>query len=150
MRKASIPHDALVMVGDGARAVFFRNTGSIQSPNLTVENVFEQYNPPTRDQGTDRPTRGPTTFSKARGNIEETNFHQINEGRFASEIADELYRLAHANRFDRLIIVAPPKVLGALRQSLHKEVLDRVEAEVPKELAWTSVNTIQRELATWW
>jgi protein required for attachment to host cells len=150
MRKSSIPHDTLVMVGDGSRAVFFRNTGSLQQPSLAVENVFEQDNPPTREQGTDRPTRGPTSFAAPRGNIEGPDWHQLNEARFASEIADKLYKMAHANQFERLIIVAPPKVLGVLRQSLHKEVLDRIEAEVPKELAGSSVNTIQRELASWW
>jgi hypothetical protein len=29
MQKASIPHDALVLVGDGTRAVFFRNRGTM-------------------------------------------------------------------------------------------------------------------------
>lgn len=32
MQKASIPHDALVFVGDGTRALFLRNRGTIQKP----------------------------------------------------------------------------------------------------------------------
>jgi protein required for attachment to host cells len=145
MEKSGIPHDALVFVGDGARAIFFRNNGTVLNPALEVEDVFAQDNPPTREQGTDRPTRG--TIGAPRGNIEQTDWHQLNEERFAREIADKLYQLAHANRFQRLVIVAPPKVLGTLRQSLHKEVLDRIAAEVPKELATSSVNNIKRELA---
>ena len=147
MQKTGIPHDALVLVGDGVRAIFLRNNGTVLEPELAVENIFSQENPPTREQGTDRPTRGRT--GSPRGNIDQTDWHQLNEDRFASEIADKLYYLAHANRFARLVIVAPPKVLGVLRQSLHKEVLDRIEAEVPKELASNSVSQIQRELATW-
>lgn len=146
MERTSIPHDALVLVGDGARAIFLRNNGTIMNPDLAVENVFEQNNPPTREQGTDKPTRnsiGP------RSAIEQTDWHQLGEDRFAREIADELYRLAHERRFQRLLIVAPPRVLGTLRQSLHKEVLDRIEAEVPKLLTKSSVRDIQQELAGW-
>jgi protein required for attachment to host cells len=146
MGKTGIPHDALVLVGDGVRALFLRNNGTVLNPDLAVENIFEQDNPPTREQGTDRPTRGPSSFQNPRGNIEQSDWHQLNEDRFATEIADQLYRLAHANRFQRLVIVAPPKILGALRQSLHKEVLEKIEAEVPKELATSSVPAIQREL----
>ena len=147
MQKSSIPHDALVLVGDGERAIFLRNHGTVMDPSLAVEDMFEQNNPPTREQGTDRPTRGANSFP--RGNIDQTDWHQLNEERFASKIADKLYHLAHANRFSRLVIVAPPKILGALRHSFHKEVLDRIEAEVPKELASASVTNIRRELATW-
>jgi len=143
---SGIPYNALVMVGDGSRALFFRNSGTPMNPKLAVENQFEHDNPPTREQGTDRPTRGQRG---ARGSIEQSDWQQLNEDRFASEIADKLYQMAHANRFQRLIIVAPPKVLGTLRKSLHKEVLDRVEAEVPKELAASPVREIERELSSW-
>jgi protein required for attachment to host cells len=153
MARTSIPHDALVMVGDGARAIFFRNTGSVVNPSLAVENVFEQDNPPTREQGTDQPTSGAAFASSRapnaaspRGNIEQTDWHQLNEDRFAKDIADRLYQLAHANRFQSLVLVAPPKVLGVLRKSLHKEVLGRVTAEVPKEFTKAPITTIQREL----
>src|SRR5690348_11015947 len=136
---AQIPHDALVMVGDGARCLFFRNQGTVLEPKLAVENVFEQHNPLTHELGTDRPTRGSdfgggwaTNVGSPRSNIEQTDWHQLNEDRFTKDIAKKLYQLAHANRSQRLVIVAPPKVLGVLRKSLHKEVLARVEAEVPK------------------
>lgn len=149
MRKSTIPHNALVVVGDGGRAIFLRNNGTVMNPQLAVENVFEHDNPPTREQGTDRPTRGPSGFHSARGNIEQSDRHTLNESRFASDIADKLYHLAHANRFSNLVIVAPPKILGALRQSMHKEVLERVKAEVPKEMARGTLPDIQRELNSW-
>lgn len=150
MHKPGIPHDALVLVGDGTRAVFFRNRGSVQQPRLVVEHILEQQNPPTRAQGTDRPgRRAGGDAGTLRSAIEETDWHQLGEERFAQEIADRLYRSAHANQFQRLIIVAPPKVLGALRKTLHKAVLERLEAEVPKELAGYSVPSLCSELASW-
>jgi protein required for attachment to host cells len=150
MQKSSIPHNALVVVGDGVRAVFLRNSGTIMNPSLAVENVFERSNPPNREQGTDKPPHGGSAAPRGpRNNIEPTDWHQISEDRFAREIADKLYDLAHQQRFRCLLIVAPPKVLGQLRKSMHKEVLDRIEAEVPKELAQTSVRALQQELARW-
>jgi protein required for attachment to host cells len=142
------------MVGDGARALFFRNTGSSLEPKLSVENVFEQYNPQTHELGTERPTRGSefsggsnTNGGRPRSNIEQTDWHQLNEDRFAKDIAKKLYQLAHANRYQRLVIVAPPKVLGVLRKELHKEVLERVEAEITKDFAHATTSSIQQELS---
>jgi protein required for attachment to host cells len=149
-----ISHNALVMVGDGARALFFRTAGSSLEPKLSVENVFEQHNPPTHELGTERPTRGSEfaggsspNVGRARSNIEQTDWHQLNEDRFAKDIAKKLYQLAHANRYQRLVIVAPPKVLGVLRKELHKEVLERVEAEIPKDFAHATTGSIQQELS---
>lgn len=150
MRKASIPHDALVFVGDGTRAVFFRNRGTIQKPDLAVETVLQQENPPTREQGTDRPGRVYARIGPTRSAVQDTDWHRLAEERFAVETADALYRLAHANHFQRLIVVAPPKVLGTLRKAFHKEVQNRLEAEVPKEVASYSLRDIRNELASWW
>jgi protein required for attachment to host cells len=142
-----IPRNALVLVGDGMRAMFLKNTGTPLEPNLVVARVLEQQNPPTHEQGTDRPGRlAASVPGTQRSAVEETDWHQLAEDRFAADIADALYRSAHANRYQSLIIVAPPKVLGTLRKSLHKEVRDRLEAEVPKDLTTQSVPNIQREL----
>ncbi|WP_276326193.1 host attachment protein [Bradyrhizobium elkanii] len=52
---AGIPKNALVLVGDGRKALLLRNEGDYQFPNLKAEAVFEDQNPPTHLQGTDRP-----------------------------------------------------------------------------------------------
>ena len=55
--KMSIPHDAIVFVGDGRKALFLRNAGDEKFPNLKTERVFVDQNPATHDQGSDRPGR---------------------------------------------------------------------------------------------
>ena len=57
MAGVSIDHNTWVMVGDGEKALFFRNEGDATYPNLEVVDVLEQENPKTGDQGTDRPGR---------------------------------------------------------------------------------------------
>lgn len=144
-----IPHDAWVLVGDGEKAMILRNEGDEAFPNLVVERQFEHENPPTREQGTDRPGRhkdAPTTTSAQRSSFEETDWHRIEKGRFAKEVADRLYKLAHRNRFEKLVVVAPPATLGDLRGAFHEEVKQRVIAEVDKTLTQHPVWEMERVL----
>ena len=57
MNRIAIPHGAFVFVGDGQKALFLRNAGDEKFPNLKTERVFVEENPPTHEQGTDRPGR---------------------------------------------------------------------------------------------
>src|SRR3972149_3454581 len=57
MTKLKIPHDAIVLIGDGRKALFMRNRGDEKFPDLRVERVLEHDNPPTREQGSDQPGR---------------------------------------------------------------------------------------------
>ena len=143
-----IPSRALVLIGDGEKALFLRNAGNSQELKLEVEHVFAHDNPATHEQGTDKPGRTAASAGTARSAMEQTDWHRLGEERFAAEIAAIIYRLAHANKFEALVVVAPPRVLGNLRKAFHKEVVDRITAEVPKELTSHTVPDIERLLAT--
>lgn len=142
-----VSHNTLILVGDGQKALFLRNKGHAQKVRLVVEQVLERDNPPTREQGSDRPGRTNASVGVARSAMEEADWHYIAEERFAGELADALYRHAHANLFEKLIIIAPPKVLGNIRKALHAEVIARVTAEIPKELTSHPVAEIERLVA---
>src|SRR5258708_36562020 len=143
-----ISHNTLVLVADGRKALFLRNKGDGRHVDFAVEQIVEQSNPATRDQGTDKPGRSfPQANATQRSAMEETDWHELAEARFAGEIAETLYEQAHSNRFEKLIVVAPPKVLGGLRKAFHKEVLDRITAEVAKELTSQPVSEIGRTLS---
>ena len=129
-----IPHDAFVVIADGRKMLFLRNDGDDEHPNLIVERKRMQDNPPDREQSTDSPG---TTFSSVgagRSSYQETDFHQLEEDRFAAETADLLKKRALNNDFETLIIAAPPKTLGELRKHYHKEVEQRLSGEVDKDL----------------
>lgn len=147
MHEINIPNQALVVIGDGEKALFLRNKGGPQTLKLEVENILGHDNPATHEQGTDRPGRTHASVGTARSAMEETDWHRLGEERFAAEIANTLYRLAHANKFEALVVVAPPKVLGNLRKAFHKEVLDRITGEVPKDLTSHPVPDIEKLLA---
>lgn len=142
----NIPHDAWILVGDGEKALFLRNDGDAVHPNLVTMDVMAQENPSTRDQGADRPGRFNDGPSAHRSSVEQTDWHQLAEDRFAHDLADRLYQAAHAGEFQHLIVVAPPRVLGELRQSFHKEVQSRIVAEVDKTLTNHPVHKIEKLL----
>jgi protein required for attachment to host cells len=142
-----IPHNGLVLVGDGQKALFLRNRGSAQRIDLVVERILEQENPATREQGTDRPGRSIASVGVARSAMEEADWHHLAKERFANEIAKALYHHAHANLFERLIIIAPPRILGKLRKAFHPEVLERIAAEITKELTSHPVSEIGKLVA---
>ena len=147
MNDFKIPNEALVVVGDGEKALLLRNKGGPQDIKLEVENILGHDNPATHEQGTDKPGRAFASAGTARSAMEETDWHQLGEDRFAVDIADTLYRLAHANKFESLVIVAPPKVLGNLRKAFHKEVVDRITGELPKNLTSHPIPEIEKLLA---
>ena len=142
-----VPHDSLVLVGDGQKALFLRNRGNALHVDLVVERILEQDNPPTREQGTDRPGRSIASPGVARSAMEEVDWHHLAKERFASELAEALHRHAHANRFEKLVIIAPPKILGNLRRALHPEVVDRIAAEIAKELTSHPISEIEKLIA---
>ena len=135
-----------VLVADGEKALFLKNEGDTKYPSLTVVRELQEENPPTRLQGSDRPGRfndGPNVHKSA---VADTDWHRIAKERFAEEIAARLYKLAHHGDFKKIILVAPPVVLGEIRKQLHKEVSDRIVAEVPKTLTNHPVYEIEKLL----
>jgi protein required for attachment to host cells len=140
-----VPHRGFVVVADGKKMLFFRNEGDSEYPKLEVERKREQENPADRDQKTDAPGR---TFDASggagRSAYQETDFHQLEEDRFAAETAELLKKRALRNDFDSLIIVAPPKTLGELRKHYHKEVEKRLAGEIAKDLTGHPVAEIEK------
>jgi protein required for attachment to host cells len=144
-----LSHGIWVLVADGEKALFLRNEGDAQYPNLQVVREIREDNPPTREQGTDRPGRLSDPFGQ-RSAVEDADWHRIAKERFADEIAERLYRMAHRGDFERILLVAPPRILGAMRKKLHKEVEERIVGEVAKTLTGHAVPEIEKVLMGDW
>jgi protein required for attachment to host cells len=142
-----IDHDAMVLVADGRKMLFFRNRGDRMAPNLEAETVKLQDNPADRDQASDAPGRAFNSVGSHRSAMEQTDFHDLEEARFAAEAADLLKRRALANDFEKLIVVAPPTALGEMRKHYHKEVQSRLVGEIAKDLANHPVPEIEKIIA---
>ena len=135
-----------MLVADGEKALILENHGDAEFPNLQVRRKEEHDNPKTIDQAANRPGR----MADSQGNksaFQDTDWHELEKDRFARDLADLLYERAHKKLFERLVIVAAPSVLGELRKTMHKEVADRVVAEVPKTLTGQPLDAIEKNVA---
>ncbi|HKT14877.1 MAG TPA: host attachment family protein [Allosphingosinicella sp.] len=141
-----VPHNSFVLVADGKKMLFFRNEGDSRFPQLEIDRKQEQLNPPTRDHKSDQSGATSTSVGSGRPSYSETDFHQLEEDRFAAEAAEMLKQRALRNDFDSLIVVAPPRTLGELRKHYHKEVAKRLSGEIAKDLTGHPVAEIEKIL----
>jgi len=147
VNKLSIPHDAFVFVGDGRKALFLRNDGDEKFPNLKTERVFAEENPPTHEQGTDRPGRTSQSAGTHRsGSVGQTDWHHLEEHRFTARVTAALETLVRHRKVPALVIVAPPRTLADLRRDLHPDVKKQVVAEIDKDLTNHPVGEIETHL----
>jgi len=147
MQEIWIAHDTWILVGDGRKALMLRNEGTPQHPALNVVDVLKDgANPPTHVQGADRPGRVMQSANGKRSAVEQTDWHEIAEERFAAAIAQKLNAAAGDDRFEKLILVAPPNTLAALRKNLDSKTAQRIVAEINKDLTKHPVPEIARIL----
>ena len=141
-----VPHNSFVLVADGRKSLFFRNQGDGDFPNLAVEEKEVHANPAHHEQASDLAGQSMKTRDGHGGSMDEVDFHQLEEDRFAADTAAMLKARALRNDYDSLVVVAPPKTLGELRKHYHKEVEKRLVAEVPKDLVNLPVPEIEKIL----
>jgi len=72
-----IPKGTHILVGDGSKALLLVNEGTVPEPDFKVEHVFSQKNPPTREQGTDRPGRAFSSAGYRRAAMADTDWHVL-------------------------------------------------------------------------
>ena len=138
-----LPHDALVLVADGRKMLFFRNQGDEGQIDLRTEAHDKREDRKDSEIKTDSPGSIHQSAGYGRSIYEEADFHQQEEDRWIKDAADELRDRALRNDFDALAIVAPPKALGVLRKCLHKEVEKRVLCTINKEMSGRPVPDIE-------
>lgn len=135
---------ALVLVTDGRKTLFFRNHGDINQIDLRTEAHDERVDAKDSDMKTDAAGTNAQSYGYGRPSYEETDFHQLEEDRWAKQAAEEVNKRALLNDFEALAIIAPPKTLGELRKQLHKEAARRVVCEISKEMTGHTIADIEK------
>jgi len=126
-----------ILLADATRARVFTCGGEDEGIRAVEDGEIEntELHRHTRDAGSDRPGRSYESVGGARHAQEpRVDLHRQEKERFARKIADYLASNAQSNRFDELILVAPPQFLGELRDGLDKQTASRVIREVAKDL----------------
>ena len=138
-----LPHQALVFVTDGRKLLFLRNHGDENQIDLRMEAFEEREDAPDRDIKTDAAGSSKQSNGFGRPALGETDFHQLEEDRWAHSAAETVNKRVLTNDFDALAIIAPPKTLGILRKKLHKEAERRIVCQLPKEMTKRPIPDIE-------
>jgi len=136
-----------VVVCDGKKALVLENVGDTKVVSLKTREIHEQPDRKTSEQGTDKPGRSVNSIDSRRSAMEQTDWHDQEEERFLQRLASRLDAEVNAGNAKSVIIVAPPRALGVLRQAYSQNLRNALRAEIDKDLVRMPVDEIEKRLA---
>lgn len=141
------PVKTWIVLADGAQARVLLNEG----PNKGLRELMTAQSETARLAGRDlmADDRGRTFDSAGQGRHAmepKTDPKSVEEEKFLREVAHIIERGANDGDYDRLVLCAAPRALGALRGLLSKSAQDKVMAELPKNLVNTPLQDLPRSL----
>lgn len=136
------PKTCVIVVG-GRTARLFDLPGRGESLVPRDEHVMEApvVNEPADAQGATYSSVGHSLHRLAPHNGPDRK-----KAAFAAEIAEKLAEMVELDSFDRLVLVASPKMMGLLRDRLDTVVQSRIWAQIDKNLAQMPVEKISEAL----
>jgi len=147
MTDVKVPWKSWVVVCDGAKALIMQNAGDAELMNLKVLETLTQPSEPDREIGTDKPGRTHAANGLSGSAVEETSWQDQAETQFLKQVAEKLDELVQEKGARRIVLVAPPKALGALRPALGADTQTAISVEVAKDYTNMPVDEIERHLA---
>lgn len=98
----------------------------------------------SHELGSDRPGRVVESTGTARHAVTpKSDPHRELKRGFAEELAEELGRLAQEKRFDQIVVVLPPVMLGDFRKAASAGLKALTAGEIDKDLTKHSRNDIE-------
>jgi len=130
------PTRTWILVADGGRARILEALGKGHGLHEVLGSETRTDNPPSHELGRAPPGRVYESVGHARHAVEpRQDPHRALETLFAGQLATMLAKYAATNAFDRLVIVAPPAMLGDLRKLMHSEVRAKIVGEIDMDLS---------------
>jgi protein required for attachment to host cells len=122
------------VISDGGRARFIERDekGAFRTILSFVSTALHER---SRDLGLDRPGRVKESDTSARHAIEpRRDLHTAAKEDFVKLVADQLEAEHDRGQFDKLVLVAPPRVLTELKERLSKPIAKVVIDDLQKDL----------------
>jgi protein required for attachment to host cells len=146
MSGLSIHQGEWVVVCDGAKALVLENVGDAKFPNLKKREVFEQKDLATHEVGSERPGRTHSSVGPGRSAVTQTDWHDQSEQVFLVDLAKRLDAALTAGKVKSLILVAPPRALGMIREAYSHSLRAAIRSEIDKDLVKMPVHEIEKHL----
>ena len=129
-----VTHGAIIMVADGAKMSLFRNRGKDFAPDLELIEHCTNFVASTAELGSDKPGRSFTSMGNMRSSYESSDYHQMDENKFATAAIEKLNILAKHSIL-HFIVVAAPRVLGLMRKHYSADLRKQLIAEINRDYA---------------
>ncbi|MGF1550934.1 MAG: host attachment protein [Paracoccaceae bacterium] len=136
----------LVVVADGEKAMLLTNHGSPQNPKLRHYETETQDLEEDREIKTDRQHGVRSYGAGSADETDETDFKQQQKDRFARDLAERL-NAALLEKDASVVVCAPPKTLGEIREALREDVRGKVIHEIDKDYTNHPLDEIAKLLA---
>lgn len=135
---------SLIVVADRETARFYRHA----RPGAPLEPAGVLNRPSLGDRNADRPGRAFESANQARHAMEPpTSYQEAERQAIAAEIAAITHAAIDEFEVDQLVLVAEPKVLGALRRALRKSARERVVLEIDSNLTKAPPDELAKRLS---
>ena len=136
-----------VLVADGHRARVFVNEGPGTGLKPALEQEFIHMLPPDRDLAADKAGSARSGGGDSHHTLDHhEDLHRHEKAVFARELARHLDGYLKDKRFERLVVVAPPRTLGELRADFSKAVAATVDGELAKDLTHATLPDLREHL----
>jgi protein required for attachment to host cells len=147
MHNLRIHNGDWVVVCDGTKALILENAGDAVALNLKTKEVYAQPDQKTHQAGTGAPVRSSSSLDSRRTVVEQTEFQGHDEERFLTDLSKRLDAAVMRGEAKSLVLVAPPRALGVIRQVATPNLRQAVRAELDKDYVRMPVHEIEKHLA---
>lgn len=132
-----------IFVADKSRSRIFE----VLKPNEMIEIedfIHMEGRFQVQDLRTDRYGRNTsrTSYSQAHTYSNEVDPIEQEQEKFAKALGRYLEQAWAEKRYERIVLIAPPKFLGLLRKHLSNHTRNSVEKAFPKDLSWFDSRSI--------
>ncbi|MBM4073780.1 MAG: host attachment protein [Planctomycetes bacterium] len=146
-----MPHNQRIwtMVADAGSACIYSQKllGGVLTPVEGARFSNPAVHEPSRNLTSDRLPRSIDSAGSQRHAMEpRVDPHRQTKVVFARQLADYIERQAEENKYDKLILVAPPQLLGDLHAALGKHAEKRLTAEIDKDLTKLPLKELAKHL----
>lgn len=141
---------AWVLVANQSQARLFEADNRAGALRETRTLIHPESRLNGRDMESDAPGRAFDSYGQGRhamGNSSELHHREGQE--FAREIAHALERGRVQGQYDKLYIVADPKMVGSLREAMKDTTRSTIAGEMGKNLVDSDIEQIRRQLPDW-
>jgi protein required for attachment to host cells len=140
--------DSCIVIADGGHARFVARTPDRRHFHTVRALDSADAKRKSAEIGSDRPGRGQESVGTTRHALEPRSDPKDNaKHAFVGLVAEEINRAVAMEEVRALVLVAPPRVLGELRERLDRRAESCLVASLPKDLANTPDPELDEHLA---